>query len=145
MDTYSLPLQTVKLICNCDNISRGETAGDCWRQTKTHLFLTSSSRTQLGRAGFGGEIRFSIFSAGIIKDSKLAGHVHQSVRGGGGGGERSVVAIYVSTLIHQISGRGTTWSHLHLVIKTTPTLPSCSCSNDKGYIITVSSKKSNLK
>ena len=132
MDTYSLPLQTVKLICNCDNISRGETAGDCWRQTKTHLFLTSSSRTQLGRgrAGFGGEIRFSIFSAGIIKDSKLAGHVHQSVGGGGGGGGGlSVVAIYVSTLIHQISGSGTTWSHLDLVIKTTPILPTCSCSN----------------
>ena len=109
MDTYSLPLQTVKLICNCDNISRGETAGDCRRQTKTHLFLTS--RTQLGRwpGGVGGEVRFSIFSAGIIKDGKLAGHVHQSV-------VDCQPAIYVSTLIHQISGSRTTWSRLDLVI-----------------------------
>ena len=94
MDTYSLPLQTVKLICNCDNISRGETAGDCRRQTKTHLFLTS--RTQLG--GWR-EVRLSIFSAGIIKDTKLAGHVHQSV-------VDCQPAIYVCTLLHQISGTG---------------------------------------
>ena len=71
MDTYSLPLQTVKLICNCDNISRGETSADCWRQTKTHLFLTS--RTQLGgRPGLacrGGSQSFNILCR-LIKDSK---------------------------------------------------------------------------
>ena len=73
MDTYSLPLQTVKLICNCDNISRGETAGDCCRQTKTHLFLTSRT------GGAGGEGKAKIFnilslslSPGIIKEAKLA-------------------------------------------------------------------------
>ena len=77
MDTYSLPLQTVKLICNCDNISRGETAGDCWRQTKTHLFLTSRTQGEGWPDGTGGEFRFSIFSvlAEMIKDSLLAGHV----------------------------------------------------------------------
>ena len=48
-----------------------QTAGDCWRQTKTHLFLTS--RTQLGgRPGLacrGGSQSFNILCR-LIKDSK---------------------------------------------------------------------------
>ena len=102
-------------------------------QTKTHLFLTS--RTQLG--GWR-EVRLSIFSAGIIKDTKLAGHVHQSV-------VDCQPAIYVCTLLHQISGTGQPGAALIQSLKLKLPSPCSWLSIIKGYIITLQFEKSNLK
>ena len=54
MDTYSLPLQTVKLICYSDNISRGETAGDWTADRQKHIYFSLPGHNWDGLAGRAG-------------------------------------------------------------------------------------------